>query len=156
MSRGLWRRRIEVLDNGCWRWRGHRDRDGYARATIGKRNGLAHRLVFEQFHGPVPAGVTFDHVCHSSDPTCVAGPACPHRGCVNPAHLEPVSHQENVRRSHRYLGLQVSLGSATAHCRRGHKYDEANTYVTPGGHRVCRACQRATVAAYRERKATQR
>jgi hypothetical protein len=45
----------------------------------------AHRVAWELEHGPVPDGLTLDHRC------CV-------RHCVNPAHLEPVSHKVNCQR----------------------------------------------------------
>lgn len=32
---------------------------------------------------------------------------------------------------------------ARTHCKRGHEFDEANTYITPQGMRQCRQCQNA-------------
>jgi hypothetical protein len=37
-------------------------------------------------NGPVPVGLELDHLCEV-------------RRCVNPAHLQPVTRTENVRRS---------------------------------------------------------
>lgn len=31
--------------------------------------------------------------------------------------------------------------SRKTHCRRGHEYDQENTYITPDGHRKCRRCR---------------
>lgn len=75
----------------CWLWTGSRTA-GYGRfgdRAAAERNGystsLAYRIAWEDVNGPVPAGLELDHTCNT--------PAC-----VNPEHLEPVTHQENMRR----------------------------------------------------------
>ena len=68
-------------ETGCWEWRGVKSRSGYPR--LGARP--AHHVYYERARGPVPAGLTLDHLCRN-------------RGCVNPDHLEPVTLLENVRR----------------------------------------------------------
>jgi hypothetical protein len=70
----------------CWIWLGTINSKGYG--MIGK--GLvgspsAHRRMYEERIGLVPDGKELDHLCRV-------------RACVNPAHLEPVTHRENVRR----------------------------------------------------------
>jgi hypothetical protein len=64
---------------------------------------------------------------------------------VNPQHLEPVTPQENISRSH-------GNGKKT-HCPAGHPYAGRNLYITPKGARVCRACRNASRRATRVRKA---
>lgn len=59
---------------------------------------MAHRVSHELFIGPIPEGLEIDHVCHSRDLSCPGGSSCPHRLCVNPDHLEAVTHLENMRR----------------------------------------------------------
>jgi hypothetical protein len=76
----------------CWIWTGHLNRDGYGQFKITDRPGhyrtvRAHRWAWEAAHGPVPAGLTLDHLC--------GRPAC-----VRPDHLEPCTAAENLRRRH--------------------------------------------------------
>jgi hypothetical protein len=86
----------------CWSWSGAKKK-GYARLRVW-RNGRwthmpAHRWAYEHVHGPLPAELTPDHRCHNDDTDCPGGPTCPHRACCNPAHLEAVTHEENLRRA---------------------------------------------------------
>lgn len=85
-SDALW----EVCDVGyetpCWLWTGNRiDRHGYGRFALGRPSQLAHRVSYELYVGPVPAGYDLDHLCRNPR-------------CINPSHLEPVPHVENIRR----------------------------------------------------------
>jgi hypothetical protein len=90
--------------NACWLWTGTIDKDGYGRGGAKQ----AHRLSYEFFVGQIPDGLQIDHTCH--DPTvCRGGSWCSHRSCVNPAHLEPVTHGENTRR-----GATAKLSDAQA------------------------------------------
>lgn len=76
-------------NTGCWLWLGGLCNNGYGRAFDGVRIRLAHRLAWELLVGPPPP--EFDHRCNV-------------RCCVNPAHLDPVSHKINcVRRRARQL-----------------------------------------------------
>lgn len=110
----------------CWIWQRSRDVAGYGRLwRLG--HSLAHRWSYEQHVGPIPEGLELDHLCRV--------PAC-----VNPGHLEPVSHAENMARS---------APAVKTHCVNGHAYDEANTYARPSGQRDCRACIRERAAKYR-------
>lgn len=89
-----------VLDSGCWEWIGALWSNGYGKPSVylhGTR--LAHRAFYIEHVGPVADGVDVDHRCHNADPNCVRGPSCPHRRCVNPAHLEATSRQSNLTRA---------------------------------------------------------
>src|SRR5689334_4063669 len=93
--------RVVVTADGCWFYTGKLDRDGYGLIGDAGRTKVAHRVVYEALVAPIPPGLTIDHVCHSANPDCLGGQSCQHRRCVNPAHLEPVTHAENMRRARR-------------------------------------------------------
>lgn len=90
------RRHVEVLPSGCWAWRGRVTPAGYGRARrFAGASVPAHRLVTELLVGPAPAEFPLlDHVCHRPA-ECPGGPGCPHRRCVRPDHLLPVTVTEN-------------------------------------------------------------
>ena len=127
--------------SGCWLWVGWTDDKGYGRIKFGSRKGArVHRVLFEQIRGPVPVGKELDHLCRV-------------RCCLNPAHLEPVTHAENCRRGnggHQYRDRIT--------CGRGHALDEANTHwlQIPGkanSIRRCRICGRDKMREYRAKRA---
>lgn len=115
----------------CWVWTGYKVQ-GYGRFSFRRESWSTHIWAYEYLIGPVPEGKHLDHACH--DPKlCKGGPTCPHRACVNPAHLEPVTPRENALRARR--------GEAPDEfCLNGHPWDAKNTYVRASGWRVCRAC----------------
>jgi hypothetical protein len=122
--------------SGCWIAGPPRDRDGYAR--IGNR-GL-HRVVYTLLVGPIPDDLVTDHV---------VARGCISRACINPAHLEPVTHRENVIRGRSFAAInarKVACGTC------GTPYDEVNTYRPPGRpRRACRRCNAAAVRRYKVR-----
>lgn len=110
---------------GCWLWQGRVDESGRG-AGYGRvgRAGRAHVLVYTFLVGPVARGLELDHRCHV-------------RRCVNPDHLEPVTHRENMARNR------------LPFCRRGHPL--AGDNAEPSGSRnssgertgrTCRTCRR--------------
>lgn len=74
----------------CWLWTATRTaKDGHGRFyPITGKGVLAHRFAYELLVGPIPDGLVIDHLCRV-------------RLCVNPAHLEPVTAEENTRRGWR-------------------------------------------------------
>jgi len=114
-------RYVEKSD-GCWLWTGFISPTGYAK--FGTPSLYAHRVAYEMEVGPIAEGFDLDHLCRV-------------RHCVNPAHLEPVTHRENVLRGE---GLAAKQARKT-HCPKGHEYSEANTRLY-AGRRYCRECNR--------------
>ena len=133
---------------GCWLWNGPIHPRGYGRVSYKNQKRAAHRLAYELFLGPVSDGLQLDHTCHTLDETCRAGTRCPHRRCVNPFHLEPVTPTENRNRG-RGTKAQVTA------CPAGHPYDAVNTYARRyRGHSVreCRICKRRQQREYNARR----
>lgn len=102
--------KVEFTES-CWLWLASRNRSGYGQFNASGRSVLAHRWAYEQLVGPIPRGLSVDHLCRT--------PAC-----VRPEHLEPVSLAENSRRQP-YGAVQWQ--QAKTHCPRGHELTLENT-----------------------------
>lgn len=104
LTERFWAKVDRRADDECWPWLGSITGVGYGNLKRGEKNSSAHRLAYELVVGPIPEGMTLDHLCHTNDLACSGGVACPHRRCVNPAHLEVVTLTENVLRglAHRW------------------------------------------------------
>lgn len=124
----------------CWPWLASRMSVGYGQFFDGQRLVGAHRFAYEDRVGPIPVGMEIDHQCHSADEKCRGGIGCPHRLCVNPAHLEPVTHRLNQARGRTLAAANLSK----THCPKGHPYDARNKEGT----RFCRQCRNAWHLAY--------
>lgn len=138
-------------NSGCWLWTGICDIDGYGKINIRHRQRKAHRVAYEEVVGPIPIGLELDHLCRV-------------RCCVNPKHLEPVTHLENMRRAvwpekRGPNGWDIgSLWRSKENCPQGHSYSGDNLYISPpnkrepNGARHCRICMAAKVERFRERR----
>jgi len=106
--------------------------DGYGIVSFRRENGKtsmnAHRFVYIMLVGPIPDGLQLDHLCRNT-------------ACVNPAHMEPVTNGENVRRGLTSRGIFKC----------GHPVSPENTIQTRTT-RKCRACTRVRDAAQKRRK----
>jgi hypothetical protein len=116
---------------GCWEWTGALGGHGYGQFHIGdgRKIRYAHRVAYELTIGRIPPGLSLDHLCRNPP-------------CVNPAHLEPVTHKVNIVRG----DSPLARNSRKTHCRRGHELSGANLEVASrkAGHRRCRICRNAS------------
>ena len=110
----------------CWIWTGLLDRYGYGRISIGQnRIRFAHGVVYAKLIGPLADDHELDHLCRIPS-------------CVNPFHLDPVTHRTNVLRG---TGFSA-VNAAKTQCIRGHEFNSQNTRTDRDGKRWCRPCHR--------------
>lgn len=122
------------LYTGCWEWTAARHERGYGAFYVGptRRRVFAHRVAYELSVGPIPEGLSLDHLCRNT-------------GCVRPDHLEPVPHRENVVR-----GVSpVAENAAKTRCPKGHEYDRTTARGDGRVMRTCSTCRREYMKAYR-------
>jgi HNH endonuclease len=131
-------------NTGCWIWIGYCDDEGYGHIGVKKEDGHrttrpAHVVSYEIAVGNVPLGLELDHICRVTS-------------CVNPHHLEPVAHRENLMRGNTLAAQNVNK----THCIHGHEFTQENTRITTSKHRRCRICDRilAYMGYYRKRNLT--
>ena len=111
------------MPSGCIEFTGSTIR-GYGQLRVNGKMQYAHRAMWELMVGPIPPGLTIDHLC--KNPTC-----------VNVEHLEVVTQGVNTLRG----SGPPALNASKTHCDKGHEFTEANTYIFDG-RRYCRACGR--------------
>lgn len=112
----FWSKAIPEPNSGCWLWLGGVNNQGYGLIHNVDRMSLAHRFAFLAT-APIPVGLEIDHKCRNSR-------------CVNPAHLEPVTHKVNMERA------------GKTHCHRGHALTPENRSTRRGRNGDCLACCR--------------
>lgn len=72
------------VDQGnCRVWRTPK-KFGYGYISIHNQNQLAHRVAWESAHGPIPAGLVIDHLCHN-------------RACIKVQHMAVVTPALNMQ-----------------------------------------------------------
>ena len=111
----------------CWNWIA---RDihgfGYGRFSVRSKKLEAHRYAYESCIGPIPKGLEIDHLCRNPL-------------CVNPAHMEAVTHIENIMR-----GMSPhAICARRTHCLRGnHPLSGENLFINANGQRECKICRK--------------
>ena len=107
----------------CWVWRGLLDTSGYGQIKVNGKFKQVHRVVFELLVGPVPLNLELDHLCRN-------------KACVNPDHLESVTHQVNVLRG---CG-PPAMNARKTHCPEGHALTKDNLVKCLLPARQCHKC----------------
>lgn len=129
--------KVTPTPDGCWQWTACVHAKGYGMFLVGRIATAAHRVAYEALVRPIPAGLVLDHTCHDPE-TCFLDRDCPHRRCVNPAHVAMVTPKANSDASRR-----ANRNRRKTHCDKGHPFDESNTYFDENGkRRSCRICRR--------------
>jgi len=118
---------VSSLGTPCWNWLGNCS-GGYGLFYIIGGNGrylMAHRVSYEIEYGTIPKGLELDHLCHN-------------KSCVNPGHLEAVTHIINMQRRLPFRGQNI-------YCKHGHVFDSIYHGV-----RHCSICDRRRADAWQK------
>ncbi len=135
-SERFWRYVDQSGYDDCWNWKASKNNKGYGffRSIPGipQKSLLAHRVAYTLCKGD-PSGMLVMH-------------ACDNPSCVNPSHLSLGTNTDNIRDAS-FKGRMMGRNSwaKQTHCKRGHLFDEANTYWqannSRGSSRACRICK---------------
>lgn len=110
-------------NSGCWLWTACANELGYGFFTWKGYSERAHRVAYELFVGPIPEGTELDHLCRLPS-------------CVNPQHLEAVTHRVNMLRGYGVSGRNARK----THCPKGHPYVRLHKRTGRPPGRECREC----------------
>lgn len=124
----FWKKVIVKSDDECWEWQGCRHPIGHGRFNMGNKIHIyAHRFSYQLKFGEIPTGLVIHHKCFNPP-------------CVNPNHLEAITHGENLKAGPRGPAYERSR---ITHCPKGHEYTPENTkYKKSSWGRECRECDR--------------
>ena len=125
--------KIAILGSGCWEWQAHRNQKGYGYFYYGRSVG-AHRVSYQHYRGGIEPGMELDHLCRN-------------RACVNPEHLEQVTHEANIAR----IPRERPYGEDR--CILGHLMTDENTFFQKNS-KCCRECSRSSKNAWGLKRVT--
>lgn len=109
--------------------------NGYGQMWNGRRPEQAHRIAYRIAYGDIPRDTEIDHKCRN-------------RACINPEHLQAITHKQNMHLSETVMGLN----HRKTHCIRGHELKGDNLRLEPDGRRQCRACDRVRYLRKKEKR----
>lgn len=134
--------RIErVPFSTCWYWVGGSNGEGYGQLSIDGRSRSVHRLLYEASIAKIPDGKELNHLCEI-------------KCCCNPAHLEAVTHAENMLYSSRKRTWVHNSAANQTHCKHGHPLSGSNLRMACGKRR-CVICNKKWQKEWRERSKPQ-
>lgn len=135
--------KVDRTQDCCWLWQGHVTAAGYGKYSWRNAGRVitrhAHRVAYVLAVGPIPDGLTVDHLCFVT-------------ACCNPTHLRLLTNSENA---------QNQRSTYRTHCDRGHEFTEGNTKFAPCSRdaagewyraRICRTCANETSRRSRRRQ----
>jgi hypothetical protein len=136
----------------CWFWEGAKTSEGYG-IIKRKKNGKAytiftHRLMYVIHNDHIPEGYVVDHMCHSSDVESCKGGICQHRSCINPAHLQAITFEKNLKLAKHWKGgvfpesSRKNRREKRGSCRKGHPWVEENMIQRKSGRVDCASCRK--------------
>jgi hypothetical protein len=135
----------------CWWWTGYLYPTGYGGIKTFPGDGrkvmaYAHRLSYQLTKGEIPEGREIDHICFN-------------KACVNPAHLQAITHRENILRSDIPAKMHAALRAQgyrrgrspkpfgiAGFCKHGHMLSvvgvDEHALRNGGVRRKCRECRK--------------
>lgn len=120
--------KVSIQPGGCWIWQGYIQSNGYGFYRH-EETSWAHRASYLILRGPIPEGLTIDHLCRV-------------KACVNPDHLEAVTNQVNVQRAKPWTK-----------CATYHPTEPSRWSNRGDGRRLCLECGRVREQQRRDRQA---
>lgn len=128
---------VKVIFGSCWEWTGTKRTNGYGSFYAKNKQTQAHRAMYAWVVGPIPIGDVVHHICDN-------------KGCVNPDHLQLMSHSIHTSIHH-----GPSHNANKTHCKKGHPFSDENTIIMlrENGTFRGRKCRVCTNARQRKRRA---
>lgn len=127
-----WLKHTHCDGTGCLIWDAGKDKRGYGYVYVDRNSMFAHRWMFEKFRHSLNPNLELNHICNKSS-------------CMNPWHLEEVSHSRNMKYSFETTNRRVGqeyITENTTYFRCGHEFLLKNIGVNKKGNKFCRACHR--------------
>lgn len=125
--------------NDCWEWQAYKNPDGYGMFRFNKIMVLSHRMAWLLTNTEIPATMVIMHKCDNPP-------------CVNPNHLSLGTYADNIRdRDTKGRCRSGIRKKEQTHCKNGHEFSLANTYIKPKNKtRDCKLCRNKRAEKHRK------